>query len=416
MKNNFKFYAFAAFAAAAVSFTSCSDDDSTVEVPSYDGDFPSVISEDMTYEAGNYTLSGAVHVTNGATLTLKPGVVITAQYDSVLDYLLIEQGAKIDAQGTAENPIIMTAIASDGWGGIHLCGYAPINGDGSASEIGDVPYGGDDENDNSGILKYVRIENSGKTISSEKEANGFSFYGVGAGTQVSYCQAYGGSDDGFEFFGGTVGIEYCVVVDCTDDSFDWTQGWRGSASHILAIQTTGSGCDCLMECDNSGDGNFFVPVAHPTISNATLIGDGDGNGARFREGTQVNFYNSIVYNASSPMIVESDYTNASFTNDWSALTLPEGYDAYKDQSFVAGVALDGAMSTKGTSLVTPYTQAAFLAAGNAEDVSFTVNADYDYFVTATGVTASSKGAANYVGAFDPAVATPWTAGAWCVID
>ncbi len=347
---------------------------------------------------------------------MKPGVVITAQYDSVLDYLLIEQGAKIDAQGTASNPIIMTAIASDGWGGIHLCGKAPINGDGSASEIGDVPYGGTDENDNSGILKYVRIENSGKTISSEKEANGFSFYGVGAGTQVSYCQAYGGSDDGFEFFGGTVGIEYCVVVDCTDDSFDWTQGWRGSASHILAIQTTGSGCDCLMECDNSGDDNSAMPVARPTISNATLIGDGDGNGARFREGTQVEFYNSVVSNTASSMIVEADWTNASFTNDWSALTLPSGYDAYKEQSYAVGVALEGSMSTKSTSLVTPYTTDAFLAAGNAEGVTFTANDTYYYVLATDAVSPSSKGA-SYIGAFDPSASTPWTAeGTWCIID
>ncbi len=415
MKKVFKFYTLAALA-AALTFTACSDDnDATVDGGSDDDVMtvlPSEITEDLTIEAGNYTISGAVHVKAGATLTIEPGVTVIAEYDNVLDYLMIEQGAKIYAVGTASNPIVMTAIASDGWGGIHLCGYAPINGDGSESEIGECPYGGDDENDNSGTMKYVRVENSGKTISSEKEANGFSFYGVGAGTTVSYCQAYGGSDDGFEFFGGTVNIDHCVVVDCTDDSFDWTQGWRGSADHILAVQTTGSGCDCLMECDNSGSDNARVPVARPTIKNATLIGDGDGKGARFREGTQVEFYNSIIMNTANSMIVEADYTNASFTNNWSALTLSADYEAYKEQSIAQGIALDNVMSATSCDLVAPYTTEAFLAAGNGENQTFTANADY-YYVLSTDV--APVNGASYVGAFNPS-ATPWTDGAWCVID
>ncbi len=415
MKNNFKLFTLAALAAATV-FTSCSDEETTPVIPPVkDGDFPAEIKEDMTFDAGNYTISGAVKVKAGATLTLKPGVIVTAKYDSVLDYLLIEQGAKIDAQGTADAPIVFKASALDGWGGIHICGRAPINGDGSSSEIGEEPYGGNDVNDNSGILKYVRVENSGKTISSEKEANGFSLYGVGAGTQISYCQAYKGSDDGFEFFGGTAKISHCVIVDCTDDSVDWTQGWRGQADHILVIQSEGSDCDCLMECDNSGSGNSRMPVAHPTISNVTLIGDGDGKGPRFREGTQINFYNSVVANAAKPMIVESDYTNASFIGDWSALTLPAGYDTYKVKSNVEGVALCGVMATAGTESVTAYTTDAFLAAGNKENVEFAADAPYKYILK-TDLTPSAKGVANYVGAFDPAAAKPWTAGAWCIID
>ncbi|MFI3304721.1 MAG: hypothetical protein SNF68_08570 [Rikenellaceae bacterium] len=409
MKNNFKFFTLAALAAAAV-FTSCSDDDSD-NGDAIVSELPAVISEDTTLVAGTYSLSGSCHVTNGATLTIKPGVTIEAVYDSVFDYILIEQGAKIYAVGEANNPIVMTsANASDGWGGLHLCGYAPINGGSTTalSEIGESTYGGTSSTDNSGTLKYVRIENSGKTISSEKEANGFSFYGVGSGTSVSYCQAYGGSDDGFEFFGGTVNISYCVVVDCTDDSFDWTQGWRGSANYILAIQSEGSDCDCLMECDNSGSNNAYTPVSRPTIKNATLIGDGDGKGIRLREGTQVELENVIVANAASALVVESQLTHASLTNVWdnadfsSLITSWTSTD--KDQSVLSSVAISSDITSTFDSTYDTayqYTSSMFTAAGNYTNQAFTEGAEY-YILTTSDVTGAFGG-------------SDWTEGAWCIL-
>lgn len=110
------------------------------------------------------------------------------------------------------------------WGGLHICGKAHSNksskGGSLVSEIGNAPYGGDVENDNSGILRYLRLEYTGYKLDAEHEANGLSLYGVGNGTTISYVQCYKGSDDGIEFFGGSVNVDHCIVVDCTDDSFD----------------------------------------------------------------------------------------------------------------------------------------------------------------------------------------------------
>lgn len=160
------------------------------------------ITENVTLETGkNYTLNGGIHVKAGATLTIQPGVTITAKHDGTVDYILVEQGAKIDAQGTASQPIVMTSEKKEAgaWGGLHICGYAHTNNGSGSSEIGNAPYGGNNDADNSGTLKYIRLEYTGYAFDEEHEANGVSFYGVGNGTTVEHLQAYKGSDDGFEF-------------------------------------------------------------------------------------------------------------------------------------------------------------------------------------------------------------------------
>lgn len=210
------------------------------------------ITSDATLTEGNtYRLSGGLHVKAGATLRIEPGVEVIAVDDEIPDYILIEQGAKIDAQGTAARPIVMTSELkeSGAWGGIHICGYAHTNaGTGVLSEIGNAPYGGDNDADNSGTLRYIRLEYTGFALDEEHEANGVSFYGVGNGTTVEYLQAYKGSDDGFEFFGGSVNVRHMVVTSCSDDSFDWTEGWNGKGQFLVGYQeaesTLGYDCDC----------------------------------------------------------------------------------------------------------------------------------------------------------------------------
>ena len=135
------------------------------------------ITEDVTLKAGiTYTLDGGIHVKNGATLKIEPGVKIEAIHDNKVDYILIEQGAKIDAQGTATQPIVMTSQKKEAgaWGGLHICGYAPTNVGTGTSEIGDATYGGDKADDNSGVLRYVRMEYTGSwvptTVSSSSAA------------------------------------------------------------------------------------------------------------------------------------------------------------------------------------------------------------------------------------------------------
>lgn len=331
MKKNWKFATMALIAGVSLFATSCSSDEDPVNNPGDGGEdtyvLDSDITENVTLETGKTcTLNGGVHVKSGATLTIQPGVTIVAQHDETVDYILIEQGAKIDAQGTAAQPIVMTSEKKEAgaWGGLHICGYAHTNNGSGKSEIGNAPYGGNNDADNSGTLKYIRLEYTGYAFDEEHEANGVSFYGVGNGTTVEHLQAYQGSDDGFEFFGGSVNVKYMVVTSCSDDSFDWTEGWNGKAQFLVAYQegesSLGYACDCLMECDNNGTNNAATPVAHPTIANATLIGNGgDAQGVRLRAGTQVELYNTIITGKGKPLTVETNETENALKDGTSKL-------------------------------------------------------------------------------------------------
>lgn len=331
MKKNWKFATMVLIAGVSLFATSCSSDEDPVNNPGDGGEdsyvLDSDITENVTLETGKtYTLNGGVHVKSGATLTIQPGVTIVAQHDETVDYILIEQGAKIDAQGTAAQPIVMTSEKKEAgaWGGLHICGYAHTNNGSGKSEIGNAPYGGNNDADNSGTLKYIRLEYTGYAFDEEHEANGVSFYGVGNGTTVEHLQAYQGSDDGFEFFGGSVNVKYMVVTSCSDDSFDWTEGWNGKAQFLVAYQegesSLGYACDCLMECDNNGTNNAATPVAHPTIANATVIGNGgDAQGVRLRAGTQVELYNTIITGKGKPLTVETNETENALKDGTSKL-------------------------------------------------------------------------------------------------
>lgn len=394
---NWKFMTMAMVAGMTLG-TACSDDTPTESGGGGNETDEYLLSDNITentsLEAGKtYTLSGGIHVKNGATLTIPAGVTIVAKNDDVVDYILVEQGAKIDAQGTASSPIVMTSEKKEpgSWGGIHICGYAHTNAEGGtgSSEIGGAPYGGSNDADNSGILRYIRLEYTGYAFDEEHEANGVSFYGVGNGTTVEYLQAYKGSDDGFEFFGGSVNVKYLIATSCSDDSFDWTEGWNGKAQFLVAYQenkeTLGYDCDCLMECDNNGSNNAATPVAHPVLSNLTLIGNGGSKqGIRLRAGTEVELYNTIVCNKGIVLSVETANTE----------------NALKDGvSKIEYVAIDGILTSKENI----YTNDLFLATtGNLASQSFTWNELYigtqeggkdlssDSFFTSTGYKGAVK--------------------------
>ena len=330
--SNWKFMTMT-LAASMTLFTACTDNN---EPGNGDGgednkyELTKDIESNTELEVGKtYTLSGGIHVKNGATLKIPAGVTIIAKHDDVVDYILIEQGAKIDAQGTASNPIVMTSEKKEpgAWGGIHICGYAHTNAEGGtgSSEIGGAPYGGNNDADNSGTLRYVRVEYTGFAFDEEHEANGITFYGVGNGTTVKYCQAYMGSDDGFEWFGGSVNVKYLVSTDCSDDSFDWTEGWNGKGTNLVAYQeaesTLGYDCDCLMECDNNGSNNAATPVAHPVLKNLILVGNGGSKqGIRLRAGTEVEIDNAKVCGKGQPLTVETALTENALKNGTSKLT------------------------------------------------------------------------------------------------
>ncbi len=300
MKKQTKVYQLliAFMAIVIISVSSCKKDENPKpepNPPTPTTELKDDISSDLSIE-GEITLTGKIHVKAGATLTIKAGTKIIANADE-LSYLLMEQGAKIMAEGTASNPIIMTSTLKEAgaWGGVHICGKAPINsGATGLSEIGNALYGGNNIADNSGIMRYVRIEYSGTALDDEHEANGISFYGVGSGTLIDYIEIFIGADDGIEFFGGTVNIKHVKVYAAKDDSFDWVEGWQGKGQFLIAIQ--GEEGDRGFEGDNLKSDNTTNPKSSPTFSNVTLIGNGDAEnyGMKLRRGTGGIFKNIII--------------------------------------------------------------------------------------------------------------------------
>ena len=221
-----------------------------------------------------FLLQGGVFIgesgaNSGVTLFIEPGTVVYGDPASA-GFLAVQQGSFIEANGTADAPIVFTSAQAAGsrarsdWGGIILNGRAPINNcsDGS-SEVADCSaesegdagtYGGDDPSDSSGSMQYVRIEFGGTEISPENEVNGLALAGVGSGTTLSHIQVHMNKDDGIEFFGGTASADHLVITGAGDDSLDWTDGWTGSASHVC-IQHFDDDGDRGIEADNNGDEN-----------------------------------------------------------------------------------------------------------------------------------------------------------------
>jgi len=302
----------------SLAFTSCSDDDDPRPDDGGDGfelvrdDFRGEITEgEVILESGTYKLTGTVEVHEGATLTIKPGVRIEATDVSgdrqEIRYIAVGQGGKIQVQGTAVSPVVMTADTKvpGSWGGLVICGRAPINkAETAEAEVSGLTYGGTDVNDNSGSIKYLRIEYSGYSYDSAKEFNGLSMFGVGKGTTIEYVQSYEGSDDAFEWFGGTVDSRYLVAVnthgeEVADDIFDWTEGWNGTGEYWYGVRTNSGNRG--IEADNNSSNHKADPISNPTIKNLTLIGNnasigGENQAIKMRVGTNGNFDNVVLSN------------------------------------------------------------------------------------------------------------------------
>ena len=355
----------AAIAALFAGLVSCEKPMPDDEGKEENLDISGRITSDLTLKKGmTYHLVGSLQIVAPAVLTIEPGVIVSAADNGEINYILIEQGAKINACGTADAPIVLTADSkkTGAWGGLHICGKAHSNkaakaGESLTSEIGNAVYGGNVENDNSGILKYVRLEYTGYKLDAEHEANGLSLYGVGNGTSISYVECYMGSDDGIEFFGGSVNVDHCVVVDCTDDSFDWTEGWNGKGEYLVAYQSDPT-CDCLMECDNNADDFNAAPVAHPTLRFVTLIGNGSQDnkrGVRLRAGTEVSLENALICGKENGITAETIQTRSALANGTSVLK-----NIYMDSSFSEKL-------EEGQSSL--YNSASFLADGSNKEIA-----------------------------------------------
>jgi len=259
----------------------------------------------------DYVISGAVRIGNdntvNPTLTIDPGVTTYGQSGN--DFLWIDRGAKIMANGTKNSPITMTsandaeatATTRGEWGGLVINGNAPINGCAEGTTLCEASgegnsglFGGNDANDNSGSLTYLRVKYAGFLINDLDELNGIAFQGVGAGTNVDYVQVHNNQDDGIEFFGGTVNARHLYLTGNRDDSLDWTKGFSGSVQHVVIVQGEDTG-DQGFEMDNNGDAPDSSPRALPYFSNVTMIGNANTDiGMLIREGTGGHFHNFVV--------------------------------------------------------------------------------------------------------------------------
>lgn len=283
----------------------------------------------------NWVLQGGVFVgeDGGATanLTVEPGTRVLGVTGN--DFLAVQRGSKIFAEGTANAPVVFTGPfnASDAsagagnWGGLVINGQAPINICGDevpfaqcedVGEGGSGNFGGDDPTDSSGVLKYVRVQFGGFRINDEDELNGIAFQAVGSGTTVEYVQVHANEDDGIEFFGGTVNAKHLVLTGIKDDSLDWTHGWDGNVQYLLVQQDPSAAADKErgIEADNFEDNNDATPRSQPSIANATFIGGPSDNktttGMVLRRGTGFNMTNVIVTGFERCLDLDSDATFA----------------------------------------------------------------------------------------------------------
>jgi hypothetical protein len=241
------------------------------------------ITSNLTLRAiDSHTLKGFVYVVDGVTLTVEAGTVIKGEKAS-MGSLIIERGGKLIAEGTATNPIVFTSDQPKGsrsygdWGGVILCGRAPTNNT-SEPQVEGGPrskYGGNDATDNSGILKYVRIEFAGYPLEPNKEINGLTCGGVGSGTTIEYVQVSYCGDDSFEWFGGTVNAKHLIAYKGWDDEFDTDYGYAGKLQFLLGVRDprhADTSKSNGFESDNDAAGSGNTPLTTPIFSNVTLIG------------------------------------------------------------------------------------------------------------------------------------------------
>lgn len=385
---------------SASFLTSCSNDSESESTSSFVANadnFQGTITDgEVILDASKtYKLTGKIQVNNGATLTIPAGTVIEAT-GGTASYIAVAQGGKINVKGTSAKPVVMTSgkvtKAGGDWGGLVICGKAPINrvsgGATSAqSEVGDLTYGGTISNDNSGSIEYLRIEYAGAIFNGDKEFNGLSLFGVGNGTKVSYVELIHGSDDGVEFFGGTVNTDHIISIGNEDDQFDWTEGWSGTNTNWYGRLDFGKG-NRGIEADNYEFGFANTPISNPTITNLTLIGPGstasttafaENQAIKLRRGTKGIFTNVVIKAWTTGFDIEHDETLANAGTSLKVIDLK--------------IDSDVATTTKGKATAIPPA---------TSGLSATVNAAFS--TTST----TSTGAGNGVGT--PSWAAGWATG------
>jgi|694.fasta_scaffold46347_3 hypothetical protein len=279
-------------------------------------------------------LSGYVYVQNGASITFEAGTIVRSDITEK-GALIIERGAKIYSNGTVANPVVFTSGKAAGsrtpgdWGGIVLLGKATTNRTTEPTIEGGIgrPYGGTDDNDNSGSITYTRIEYAGIAAQPGSEINGLTLGAVGRGTTLDHIQVVYANDDAFEFFGGTVNAKYLIAYATADDDYDFDFGYRGHIQYAISYRdpafVDGGDAGNGVESDNDGSSSTANPYTKPVLSNFTFIGpNGASNtaanhnyGNRWRRNTRFEIYNSILLGyAKAGFCVDGQLTAEAYNN------------------------------------------------------------------------------------------------------
>lgn len=284
----------------------------------------------LRFSASNvYELAGQVFIGDGTeacsgALTIEAGTRIESRRNPLWSSLIILPNSEIRAEGTADAPIVFTSAEASpwpgDWGGVVLSGRASVNCGGLGTtclgENDSGSYGGTVDADDSGVLRYVRIEYAGLHTRGPRRFNGLGLQGVGSGTLIDHVHVHRVADDGIGILGGTVNAKHLIITGAEDDSFDWAFGWRGRAQFVIARQhASPSGADNGLEGGSNEQDNEALPRSHPLLSNLTLIGaprsvDSD-LGIQLRTGTGGEIWSAVVYGFEAGLDLRSDGT---FTN------------------------------------------------------------------------------------------------------
>jgi len=301
-----------------------------------------------------YLLNGWVYVKSGATLTIEPGTIIRGDKVNKAA-LIIERGGQLIAEGTSTAPIVFTSNQAAGsrdygdWGGLIICGNDSINQAGGVATIeGGVgaQYGGGTTpiaNDNSGILKYVRVEFPGIAFAPNNEINGITFGGVGSGTTVDFVQVSYSGDDSYEWFGGSVNARHIVALRGWDDDFDTDNGFRGMVQFGVSLRDPAvadvSGSNGF-ESDNDASGSSNSPGTRPIFSNisffgpkvtaATVVNSNHKRAFHIRRNSRLNAINTIFCGYPTGMYIDGNATMANANNNELRLenNIMSGMDAF----------------------------------------------------------------------------------------
>jgi len=299
---------------AGTLFTSCDETDteekSDVIENLEDGILNGNLEEDYTLDASTtYSLSGSFIVKSGYSLTIPAGTQIVADASGTDVYIAIMQDAKIFINGTASSPVVMSSAAAQpgDWGGLTICGNAITTaGVDAEAEIGGFIYGGENAEDNSGEIEYLVIRGTGAQINEESQYNGVSFYAVGSGTTVNNVAVINGSDDGVEFFGGSVSVTNIFLQNNEDDAIDWTEGWNGTVTNSY-IEHTISGFSTVVEADKDNN--------NPKLINLTAVSTTGGTALQFKKASGATITGlSLTGYTTSVELKDPDFDGASFDN------------------------------------------------------------------------------------------------------